>query len=87
VRGGFARDDHDAPSCGFAPPERPAQLQRLPGDDGRGGVADVHAVGVHDPRHDLIVGVDVRRRHVLLRPDRVDDFGDVAPRQRLEFAA
>ena len=51
------------------------------------GVADVHAVGVHDPRHDLVVGVDVGRRDVLLGADRVDDLGDVAARQRLELAA
>ena len=50
------------------------------------GVADVHAVGVHDPRHDLVVGVDVGRRDVLLGTDRVDDLGDVAARQRLELA-
>ncbi len=51
------------------------------------GDADVHAVGVHDPRHHLLVGVDVRRRDVLLGTDGVDDLGDVAARQRLELAA
>ena len=67
-------------------PSDPPSLDRLARDHGRRGVADVHAVGVHDPRHDLIVGVDVGRRHVLLRPDGVDDFGDVTARQRLQLA-
>ena len=82
----LARDDHHAAAGGLAAAERAAHLDRLAGDDGRRRVADVHAVGVHHPRHDLIVGVDVGRGHVLLRPDRVDDLGDVAPRQRLELA-
>ena len=50
-------------------------------------MADVHAVGVHHPRHDLIVGVDVGRGHVLLRTDGVDDFRDVPSGERLELAA
>ena len=83
----FARHDHHAAAGRLAASERPAHLDRLAGDDGRRGVADVHAVGVHDPRHDLVVGVDVGRRDVLLRTDRIDDLGDVAPRQRLELAA
>ena len=43
-------------------------------------------VGVHHPRHDLLVGVDVGRRDVFLRPDGVDDLGDVAAGQRFELA-
>ena len=87
VRRRFAGDDHHAAAGRLAPPERSAHLDRLAGDDRRRGVADVHAVGVHDPRHDLIVGVHVRRRHVLVGADSVDDLGDVAAGQRFEFAA
>ena len=83
----LARDDHDAAPSRLAPPERSAQIHRLAGDDRGLGVADVHAVGVHHPRHDLLVGVDVGRRHVLLGADGIDDLGDVAPRERLELAA
>ena len=86
VLGGLARDDHDAAAGRLAAAERAAHLDRLAGDHRRRRVADVHAVGVHDPRHDLIVGVDVGRGHVLLGSDRVDDFRDVAARQRLELA-
>ena len=87
VLGRFARDDHHAAAGRLAAAERAAHLDRLAGDDRRRRVADVHGVGVHDPRHDLLVGVDVGRRHVLLGADGVDDLGDVAARERLELAA
>ena len=86
VPGRLAGDDHHAASGGLAPAERAAHLDRLAGDDGGRGVADVHRVGVHEPRHDLRVGVDVGRRHVLLRSDDVDDLGGVAAGEGLEFA-
>ena len=82
----FARDDHHAAAGGFAAAERAAHLDRLAGDDGGRGVADVHRIGVGEPRHDLFVGVDVGRRHVLVRTDRVDDLRGVAARQRFELA-
>ena len=84
--GGLARHDHHAAAGGFAAAQRAAHLDRLAGHDRRRGIADVHAVGVHHPRHDLIVGVDVGRGHVLVGADRVDDLRDVAPGQRLELA-
>jgi hypothetical protein len=82
----LARHDRDAASGRLAAPERPAHFDRLAGDDRGFRMADVHAVGVHDPRHHLIVGVDVGRRHILLRPDEIDDFGDVPAGQRLQLA-
>ena len=85
--GGLAGDDHHAAAGRFAPPQRAAHLDRLAGDHRGRGVADVHAVGVHHPRHDLVVGVDVRRGHVLVGTDGVDDLGDIAAGQRLELAA
>src|SRR5207244_7225968 len=60
---------------------------RLARDHRRRRVADVHRIRVHDPRHGLLVGVDVWGRHVLLGTDEVDDFSDVAPGQRLELSA
>ena len=80
-------DDHHAAAGRFASSERSSHLDRFAGDDRGRGVTDVHAVGVHHPRHDLIVGVDVGRRDVLFGADRVDDLRDVPPRQRLELAA
>src|SRR5436189_174068 len=71
----------------IAPAERSAHLQRLAGDDSRRRVPDMHAVGVHHPRHDLLIGVDVGRGDVLLGADRVDDFRDVAAGEGFELAA
>ena len=68
-------------------PSDPPSSSGLPVTTAGFRVADVHAVGVHHPRHHLLVGVDVGRRHVLLGADRVDDLGDVAARQRFELAA
>ena len=82
----FARNDHHAAAGGLPAAERSAELQRLAGDDGSRRVADVHAVGVHHPRHDLLVRVHIGRGHVLLGTDRVDDLGDVAAGQRFELA-
>ena len=47
----------------------------------------MHAVGVHDPRHQLIIGVDVGRGHILFWTDRIDDLCDIPPRQRLKLAS
>ena len=45
----------------------------------------MHRVGVHHPGHDLGVGVDVRRRDVLLGPDEDLDLGEEAAGQALEL--
>ena len=82
----LARDDHDAAARRFATAQRSTELDRLAGDHRRGRVADVHRVGVHDPRHDLLVGVHVGRRDVLLGSDRVDDLRDVAACERFDLA-
>ena len=64
---------------------RAAEADRLAGDDARDRVADVHRVGVHHPGHDLGVGVDVRRRDVLLGADEDLDLGGEAAGQALEL--
>ena len=56
---GFACRDVDATASRFTTTKQTAQCDRFAGDDaGRSG-ADVHRIGVHHPRHDLVVGVDV----------------------------
>ena len=62
-----------------------AEADRLAGDDARDRVARVHRVGVHHPGHDLGVGVDVRRRDVLLGTDQDLDLGGEAAGQALEL--
>ena len=84
ARGLAAGDEHAAPG-GLDAPERATQVDRLAGDHAGGGGADVHRIGVHHPRHDLGVGVDVGRRDVLLRADDDADLAGVAPRQPLEL--
>jgi hypothetical protein len=78
-------DDHAAAAGGLRAAARAAQRQRLAGHHGRHGVARVHGVGVHDPGHHLLVGVDVGRGHVALGSDEVDDLGGVAARELLQF--
>ena len=64
---------------------RAAEADRLAGDDAGDRVAGVHRVGVHHPGHDLGVGVDVRRRDVLLGSDEDLDLGEEAAGQALEL--
>ncbi len=48
-------------------------------------MADMHRVRVHHPRHHALVGVDVRRRHVGVGAEHVDDPRRVATRHFLEL--
>ena len=69
-------DDHvnDAAAGRFAPAERAADRHRLARDDLRHGMALVLGIGVHDPRHHLLVGSHIRRRHVDFRSDEIQRF-------------
>ena len=64
---------------------RPAQADRLAGDDARDRVPGVHGVGVHEPGHHLGVRVHVRRGNVALRPDEDLDLGEEATAERLQL--
>ena len=67
-------------------PREPPRFTGLPVTTARHRLPHVHGVGVHDPRHRLLVGVHVRRGNVLLRPDELDQLRRVAARQPLQFA-
>ena len=56
-----------------------AEGQRLARDHTRHHIAFVHAVGIHDPGHDLLVGVDVRRGNVFFGTDDFHQLGGEAP--------
>src|SRR5947207_1846493 len=71
----------------LAPADAAAQLDRLPGDDLGAGVADLHAVGVHDPGHRLFVGAQVGRHDVHARTDEGEDLLGEAAGEALELAA
>ena len=79
-------DHHHAAAGGLNAPARAADVDRLAGDHAGHRLAHVHGVGVHDPRHGLLVGVHVRRGNVLLRPDELDDLRGVAARHALQLA-
>src|SRR5207244_9059571 len=55
---------HDAAAGGLAPPDAPAQLDRLARHDLRTRVPDLHTVRVVNPGHRLFVGPQVRGHHV-----------------------
>ena len=46
----------------------------------------MHGIGVHDPRHGLLVGIYIGGGYVFFRPDEFDDLRGVATRHALEFA-
>ena len=78
---------HAAPACRLPSAERTAEIERLSGNNGGLSSAHVHAVGIHDPRHDLLVRVHVRRRDVPVRAERVEQIRSVTPRNFFQFDA
>ena len=81
-------DEIDESSTGrFGASQRSAEHDRLARDDFGNRVADLLAVGVHDPGHDLSVRAQVGSRNILVRPDHADDFHRVATGQPLDFRA
>ena len=85
VAGGLHDAEHRAAGGRLVAALGAAEADRLAGDDARDRVADVHRVGVHHPGHDLGVGVDVRRRDVLLGTDEDLDLGGEAAGQALQL--
>src|SRR5450432_2054921 len=45
----------------------------------------MHRIGIHDPRHRLLIGIHIRSWHILLRAYEVEEFGGVAACHPLEF--
>ena len=78
--------NHQTPASGFLAAARAAERERFAGDDGRGGVAHVHRVGVHDPGHGLLVGAQVRSWDVALGPDKLYDLRGIAAGNALDLA-
>src|SRR5215831_15154040 len=71
-------DDHAAAARSLRAAAGAAEIDGLSGDDGGLGVAGVHGIGVHDPGHGLLVGVDVGSRDVDLGTDELEQLGGVA---------
>src|SRR5438128_6272734 len=83
---GLVAHHQDAAAGSFAAAARSADIDGFARDHGRHGLAHVHGVGVHDPRHGLFVGVDVGRGHIFFRTDKLEQFGGVAAGHALQFA-
>jgi hypothetical protein len=79
--------DEHAAARRLHPAERATKMDRLAGHDAGRRKARVHRVGVHHPRHDLRIGIDVRCRYVPLRTDDDSDLAGIAPRQLFQFFA
>src|SRR5579864_1148274 len=83
---GLVADDHYAAAGGLTATTRPADVQRLAGDDRGYGLAHVHGVGVHHPCHGLLVGAHVRRGNIFFRANEFDQLGGVAASDLFEFS-
>src|SRR5215510_16040360 len=87
TRGGPITDDLASPAGCFATAHGTTQVQRLPCNDSGNGMTHMHAVGVHNPGHDPLVGVDIRRWNIPFRTQNVDERSGVAPSDLLQFGA
>src|SRR5262245_2632739 len=58
--------DYSAPG-GFFTPKTSSNREGFAGDDTRDSKANLLAVGIHDPGHDLRICTDVWSRHILFR--------------------
>ena len=79
-------DNHNSAAGGFAASARSADVDGLAGNARRHRLPHVHGVGIHHPRHDLFVGIDVRGRNIFFWSDEFNQFGSIAPRHALDFA-
>src|SRR4029077_8778815 len=77
--------DHKAATGGFGAALGATEFERFAGDDGGGGLANVHGVGVHHPGHRLRVGANVGRRNVALGTKPFAQLGCVAASDALNF--
>ncbi len=83
----FVAANYDAATSGLASPGRTPEFDGLAGDYGRGGFADVHGIGVHDPGHSLLTAADVRCGNVAFGAEPIGKFGSVASRETFQFAS
>ena len=79
-------DHHDSGARRLAAKDRPADRDRLPGDDLGDRVPHLHRVRVHHPGHRLLVGGHVRRGDVGLWADETQQLRRVTPGQSLHLS-
>ena len=73
-------------SGGLGAPPTAAQLHRLSGDDAGDGRTGHHAVGVHDPAHNGVVGAHIGCGNVHIGTDHRQNHGGIAPGQTHQLA-
>jgi hypothetical protein len=66
---GFECDIHDAAAGGFFSAKASSYGKRLSRNDARDRIADLLAISIHDPSHDLCVSADIRGWHIFIRSD------------------
>ena len=81
----LAHHQADAAAGRLVAPERAADQDRLAGDHGIDGVTLVHRDRVHDPGHDLRVGVHIRRGDISIGADQNADLGREAASEALQL--
>ena len=79
------RHVHHAARGGGAAAQRATKGDRLSGAHAQYGVAALHRVGVHQPRHGLLVGADVGRGDIVFGTDQRADLTGVAAGHALEL--
>jgi hypothetical protein len=65
----FLHTVHHPSTGSLPPPQGPTDDDGLAGDHARHGIANLHAVSIHDPGHGLFVGIDIRGEDVNLWAD------------------
>ncbi len=81
----FLCHQHDAASGGILSAQGTSDFNRLAGNDSGNGISLEHAVSIHNPAHDLRIGVDVRRRNILLRTDQGKNHSGIPSRKPFEL--
>ena len=81
----FVTHDHQAAPRRFPASARSTDVERLTRDHGSYRLTHVHGVGIHDPRHGLLVGIHVRSGNVFFRTDELDELRGVATSNFFEF--
>ena len=83
----LAGKKYQAATRGFRAAQRTAQHNGFAGDDLAYRPPHLLAVGVHDPRHRLLIGAHVGSRDVAVGTDDVDNLHRVPPREPLQFTS
>ena len=69
---GFVDYEEQSSASRFPAPPRSSQVDWFPRNHGGNRVTSMHGIGVHDPRHRLLISVHVRRGNIFLGPDEVE---------------